>query len=62
MEFNLLQDMLNTCFERPCSPGFAFHEHFPVQMDHTGAFDIIFNMTAKTNELMLYIYPFLLQL
>ena len=30
--------MLNTCLERPCSSGFAFHKYYPVQIDYSGAF------------------------
>ncbi|CAB4017887.1 Hypothetical predicted protein, partial [Paramuricea clavata] len=31
-------DMLNNCLNSPCSPGFAFHTKYPVQMDFSGAF------------------------
>ncbi|CAB4013219.1 Hypothetical predicted protein [Paramuricea clavata] len=30
--------MLNSCLNSPCSPGFAFHKKYPVQMDFSGAF------------------------
>ncbi len=34
--------MMNSCLEKPCPWGFAFHRKYPVQLDYSGSFRCIF--------------------
>ncbi|CAB3983488.1 Hypothetical predicted protein [Paramuricea clavata] len=30
--------MMNSCLEKPCPWGFAFHRKYPIQLDYSGSF------------------------
>ena len=37
--------MMNSCLEKPCPWGFAFHHKYPIQLDYSGSFRyVLINM------------------
>ena len=36
-----IQSMMNSCLQKPCRYGFAYHDKLPFQLDYPGAFRYI---------------------
>ena len=45
--FLYMQSMMNSCLQKPCASGFAYHPQVNFQVDYSGAFRYVSHVTLQ---------------